>query len=76
MTLWSTVFASLGAAARGLLSSGVDLGSAVSEVSKDVGAYSQTVIIGVAILVIFGFFASKYNKAREESADGAEALEG
>jgi hypothetical protein len=60
MTVWSGVFASLGAAARGLLTSGMDVSGALNEVSEDAGEITEKVLAVVAIL---GALAFAYSKA-------------
>jgi hypothetical protein len=54
MMVWSTVFASLGAAARNLLTSGVDFSSALSAVIEDAGEITEMVL---AVAFIFGVLA-------------------
>lgn len=56
MTVWSAVFASLGSAARNLLTSGVDFSAALSAVSEDAGEITEKVLavalaLGVMVLV-------------------------
>jgi hypothetical protein len=52
MTLWSTVFASLGAAARNLVTSGMSFSSALAEVTEDAGELSQKALVAALILGI------------------------
>lgn len=48
--MWSTVFASLGAAARRLVTSGVDISTALAEVSEDAGEITERVLVAALVL--------------------------
>ena len=72
--MWSTVFASLGAGARGLLTSGVDFDAALAEVSKDAGQITQNVLIAAAVLGVAALLVSRLPPAVPMPGDSQSSL--
>jgi len=57
MSVWSVLYASLGAASRQFFDGGEDLGTIFSDLAYKTGAYTSTALSASALLAIFGGIA-------------------